>query len=259
MQGEQDVTTEIVPYQQLERMAVTLVKSKMFGLENEAQALALMLLAQSENIHPMTAVRDFHIIKGRPSMKADTMLARFQADGGIVEWVELTDVKCVGVFSHPTKSPRPVKIEWTIERATKAGLTSNPVWNGYARAMLRSRTVSEGVRTVNPGVTKGIYTPEEIAGIGPDSPEPITVAAAVDSFERPGLPNAQVDGFIRAISEAATLQDLKRLYQDAFNAAKSAQDALRIGSFTLAYEARKAELDQPAAPAAAEPIEGDIV
>jgi len=84
------VSNEIVPYQQLERMATTVAKSGLFGMKTPEQALSLMLLSQAEGIHPMIAVRDYHIIQGRPSLKTDTMLARFQAAGGKVEWHALT-------------------------------------------------------------------------------------------------------------------------------------------------------------------------
>ena len=96
----------MIPVADVERMAVAIAKSGLFGLKTPDQALALMLIAQSENMHPASAARDYHIIGGKPSMKADTMLARFQAAGGIVRWVENTDTRCAGEFVHPS-SPVP--------------------------------------------------------------------------------------------------------------------------------------------------------
>jgi hypothetical protein len=46
--------------------------------------------------------------------------------------------------------------------AKKIGLASKDNWKNYARAMLRARCVSEGVRTVYPGCVVGVYTPEEV-------------------------------------------------------------------------------------------------
>lgn len=145
----------------LEKMAASMVKSRLFGVQNVEQAVTLMLVAQAEGLHPATAARDYHVIMGRPAMKADAMLARFQAGGGIVEWQDYTDSKVSATFRHP-QSPKPVLIEWTIEMARKIGLTSKDNWKNYPRAMLRARVISEGVRTCAPGIAVGIYTPEEI-------------------------------------------------------------------------------------------------
>ena len=149
-----------IPFTDLERMAGAIAKSGLFGVKNKDQALALMLLSQAEGRHPVLAARDYHIISGSPALKSDTMLARFQQAGGIVEWITLTDTEAVGTFSHPA-SPRPVEIRWTIKMATDAGLTGNSTWKKYPRAMLRARVTSEGVRTVFPAVLSGMYTEEE--------------------------------------------------------------------------------------------------
>lgn len=149
-----------IPFTDLERMAGAIAKSGLFGVKNKDQALALMLLSQAEGRHPVLAARDYHIISGTPALKSDTMLARFQQAGGIVDWTTLTDIEAVGRFSHPA-SPTPVEIRWTIEMATAAGLTGNSTWKKYPRAMLRARVTSEGVRTVFPAVLSGMYTEEE--------------------------------------------------------------------------------------------------
>lgn len=150
----------MVSYADMEKMAACMANSGLFGVKNPVQALALMLIAQAEGMHPATAARDYHVIQGRPSLKADAMLARFQAAGGKVEWHEYTETVCAATFSHPAGGS--VEIEWTIEMAKKASLTGKDVWKQYPRAMLRARVISEGIRTVYPGVLAGMYTPEEV-------------------------------------------------------------------------------------------------
>lgn len=153
-------TPALVPVDQVERMAVAVAKSGLFGVKTPDQAMALMLIAQAEGLHPAIAARDYHIIQGRPALKADAMLARFQTAGGRVKWLSMTDQRVAGEFSHPQGGS--VEIEWTIDMAKRAGLTKNPTWTQYPRAMLRARCVSEGIRTVYPGVVVGTYTPEEV-------------------------------------------------------------------------------------------------
>jgi len=151
----------------LERMATALVKSNLFGIKTMEQAVTLMLVAQAEGQHPATAARDYHVIQGRPALKADAMLARFQQAGGIVEWIEYSDAKVIGAFRHP-QSPKPVLVEWTIEQAKRIGLATKDNWKNYPRQMLRARVISEGVRTCYPAIAAGIYTPEEVTDFGPE-------------------------------------------------------------------------------------------
>ena len=147
----------------LERMANAFAKSKLFGVQNPEQALALCLVAQAEGRHPATAAQDYSIIQNRPSKKADAMLRDFLSAGGKVEWHELSDTKADATFSHPAGGS--ARIDWTLDRANKAGLAGNAMYKKYPRQMLRARTVSEGVRTVCPGATSGMYVPEEVQDI----------------------------------------------------------------------------------------------
>jgi hypothetical protein len=152
--------TMLVPVSDIERMAQAIAASKLFGIQNVDQAMSLMLIAQAEGMHPAIAARDYHVIQGRPALKADAMLARFQAVGGKVEWTCYTDAKVAGKFSHPQGGT--IEIEWTVNRAKSAGLATKDNWQKWPRQMLRARCISEGVRTVYPGVTTGMYTPEEV-------------------------------------------------------------------------------------------------
>lgn len=171
----------IVGLLQLERAADYIVKSKLFGVQTKEQAVALMLLAQAEGIHPMRAIQEYHIIQGRPAMRADAMLARFLAAGGKVVWHELSDEAAEATFKHPAGGE--VRIRWDMERAKKAGLLDKQGsnWQRYPRAMLRARVISEGIRTVYPNVIVGVYTPEEVQDF--DIPE--VVEAEVVQEDKP--------------------------------------------------------------------------
>jgi hypothetical protein len=96
------------------------------------------------------------------------MLARFQQAGGKVEWTSYTDERVAAKFSHPQGGS--IEVDWTMARAKTAGLGVKDVWKAYPRQMLRARVISEGVRTVYPGVAIGIYTPEEVQDF--DEPPP---------------------------------------------------------------------------------------
>jgi hypothetical protein len=156
----------VVPHavSDLELVARAIAGSKLFGIQTPEQALALCFIAQAEGKHPATAAQDYSIIQGRPSKRAEAMLRDFLASGGKVQWHRLDDEAADATFSHPAGGA--ARIEWTMARAQQAGLR-NQQYQRYPRQMLRSRTVSEGVRTVCPMATSGMYVPEEVAEFEP--------------------------------------------------------------------------------------------
>lgn len=201
--------TALVPVDQIERMAVSVARSGLFGVKTPDQAMALMLIAQAEGLHPAIAARDYHVINNRPTLRADAMLARFQAAGGKVEWGEYTDTRVVGTFAHPQGGS--VRIEWTTKMAQDAGLTRNPTWKSYPRQMLRARCISEGIRTIYPGVTVGTYTPEEAADMEPVRTQPAPPPLVE---EVPPPATVDVDKLVKTIQSAATLEFLELLRPD---------------------------------------------
>lgn len=146
----------------MERMAHAIVQSGLFGVRTVPQALTLMWLAQAEGRHPVLAARDYHIIEGKPSKTAEAMMRDFLAARGTVEWHQLDDSAADATFAHPLGGE--VRIKWDMERARKAGLLGRKgdMWAKYPRQMLRSRCVSEGIRTVGPMATSGLFVPEEV-------------------------------------------------------------------------------------------------
>jgi hypothetical protein len=158
--------SNIVPYGEIERMATAVAKSGLFGVKTADQALALMLVAQAEGRHPALAARDYDVIQGRPSKKSEAMMRDFLQSGGTVEWHDLTDAIADATFAHPSGGK--VRISWDMKRAQAAGLGGKDMWKKYPRQMLRARAVSEGIRTVCPMATSGMYVPEEVQDFQPE-------------------------------------------------------------------------------------------
>jgi hypothetical protein len=163
--------SNIVPFSEIENMGLVAAKSKLFGFKTPEEAMSIMLLCQAENLHPAVAMRDYHVIQGRPALKADAMLARFQAAGGKVDWKTYTDEQVTGLFSHPAGGS--LEVTWTIHQAKSIGIANKDNWRNYPRAMLRARVLSEGIRAVYPGVVVGVYTPEEVQDFEPPKSKPV--------------------------------------------------------------------------------------
>ena len=180
----------LVPIGDIQTMAEVAAKSKMFGFKSTEEAMAIMLLCQAENLHPAIAMRDFHVIQGRPALKADAMLARFQQAGGSVNWKVYEDEQVTGIFSHPQGGT--LEVSWLLSKAKLIGIASKDNWKNYPRAMLRARCISEGIRAVYPGCVVGVYTPEETENFSshrqdpsplPQAPVTLVKEVAKDEFE----------------------------------------------------------------------------
>ena len=151
-----------MPLQDMQTLAVAIAKSNLFGIKTPEQALVLMAIAQAEGRHPVEAARDYDIINGRPAKKAEAMLRDFILAGGKVAWHALTDELADATFTHPQTGE--VRIDWDMKRAMTA-FGKKDMYAKFPRQMLRSRVVSEGVRTLWPLATSGMYEPGEAADI----------------------------------------------------------------------------------------------
>ena len=210
------MSNAIVPWQDQERMASAIAKSGLFGLKSPDQVLALMAVAQAEGRHPGSVARDYHIIQGRPALRADAMLARFQQAGGTVHWLKYADDEVKAEFSHPQGGS--LTLSWTLKQAKEIGLAGKDNWKNYPRAMLRARVISEGIRTVYPGVLTGEYTPEEVMDFTPAQTMPkIEVIEHEEPKDGLALYVPDADGSIKVYKMCAGEDDWKDTFLDLFS------------------------------------------
>ena len=212
--------SNIIPVSDMTVMADSIVKSGFYGFKSKEQVMAVMLVAQAENKHPATVVQEYDIIQGRPALKSQAILARFQLSGGSVQWDELTPKKVKGTFKHPQGGS--LTVEWTIEMAKQAGLyREGSGWTKYPEDMLRARVISRAVRSIYPACILGHYATEEVMDF--DSPPPKhmgiveEVKTPLEAIEAPSgdydliLPDGSIyasyespDAWIAAYSELAS-------------------------------------------------------
>ena len=173
----------MVPLEQIGMMAKAVSDSGLFGIKSEAAAFSLMCIAQADGIPPIKAAVQYHIIDGKPSLKSEAMLARFQASGGSIRWKERTPQRCTLWLEHPKAGE--IEVTWDIERAKAAGLAGRNTWKAYPAQMMSARCISEGIRALYPACVGGFYTPEEVRDFDalppapqPESPKPAQAAKA---------------------------------------------------------------------------------
>jgi hypothetical protein len=164
MSDSREIAIAPVTFGELREMAETMAASGMFG-KNPAQMMSLMLIAQAENLHPALAAMEYDVIQGRPALKGQAALARFQQSGGSVEWKVKSDAEARAVFSHPRGGS--LEVSWTMERAKKMGLDQKDNWRKQPGVMLSWRCVAEGVRAVYPACLNRMYLSEEAQDFEP--------------------------------------------------------------------------------------------
>lgn len=182
-----------IPFSDMERMAQAIAKSGLFGIKSVDQAVALMLVAQSQGRHPASVAAEYVIIQGNPALKSQSAQARYQQAGGTIEWDEISPRSCSATFIHP-RSPKPVKITWDWDKATNAGLTGKSNWKAYPEQMLCARVVAQGVRASFPGCLDGVYLAEEVADFTPSAPSTGKFQAVKASLKAEGHEIKSVSG-----------------------------------------------------------------
>ena len=174
----------MVPLEQIGMMAKAVSDSGLFGIKSEAAAFALMCIAQADGIPPIKAAVQYHIIDGKPCLKSEAMLARFQASGGKIRWKERTPQRCTLWLEHPQAGE--IEVTWDIERAKAAGLAGRNTWKAYPAQMMSARCISEGIRALYPACVGGFYTPEEVRDF--DAPKPATQQECLPPATPPEYP-----------------------------------------------------------------------
>lgn len=165
-------------FSDMQLMAESIARSGLFGMKSPDHALALMLVAQAEGMHPATVTQDYDIIQGKACRKSHSVMARFQQTGGKVEWHALTDAIADATFSHPAGGK--LRMSWTFEQATAAKLTSKDNWRNYPRAMLRARLIAEAIRAIYPAALGGMLLAEEAQDLPPQADIPAAPMKRVD-------------------------------------------------------------------------------
>lgn len=147
----------------IQDMGKTLAESRMLKLKNPQQGAAVVFASICEGTTPFQLMREYHIMDdGGMAMKADAMLAKFNAAGGKHKWIE--DGRNGKALLRLFWQGETTDVPYTIDDAKTAKLIRpNGNWEKNPASMLRARATSEGIRMVCPGVIAGLYCPEDFA------------------------------------------------------------------------------------------------
>jgi hypothetical protein len=186
----------------IERTGEIMAKSGFAGVEKVEQGMLLAWMSLCEKKSPTDILKQYHIVKGKLSMKSEAMLAEFNNRGGKHYWVK-TDGK-EAILRLTYGQFKDYDVSYTLEDAIKGELCGkdgarlpnqreDSNWQKRSDVMLRARVTSKGIRMVCPAINAGISTPEEIddyrtvVTVQPErksllgaSPAPTTPAPAIE-------------------------------------------------------------------------------
>jgi len=141
---------------EMERVSKIIAASGLFGFTKPEQAFCLLLLSQAEGINPALALRQFHLIDGKFSMRADAMQGKFEASGCGILWHTRTDRECAATFftdkrKMDDKSVERSKARYAAMRDGNYQTASDYAWPG-------EETI---IRTIEDAMEKGIASTYE--------------------------------------------------------------------------------------------------
>lgn len=132
-------------------------------IEEMANDAAVVILAgKSVGLDPLQSVQNIFPVHGQPSMYARTMGALVVAQGHGVRRMSATE-EAVTYAVRRKGDDTWQEFTWTIQRAQKAGYTSNSKYGSDPIAMLGAKALAEACRTVFPDVLLGMaYSVEDM-------------------------------------------------------------------------------------------------
>ena len=150
-------------YEEAMRLAVTYAKSQLLGEVRSPEAAMLIMATGAElGIPPTAALRGIYIVKGRPFLAADLMVAICLKRADLCEYFSCLETTAErATYETKRKGSQPTKITFTIEDAKRAGLDRNETYLKYPSDMLRHRAAAKLARMTFPDLTMGLYCREE--------------------------------------------------------------------------------------------------
>lgn len=138
----------------------------------------------------VTAIQQVHVIEGKPSASAQLIGSLVRRAGHRLR-VTGDDKHAIAEIVRSDDPDFAFRSEWTIARATAAGLTGKGTWKQYPDAMLKARAITEVARDACPEALAGVaYTPEELTAGDHEAAwtvpvEPIDVEVVTETTQDP--------------------------------------------------------------------------
>jgi hypothetical protein len=215
-------TQRVVPMTELAANGDQAVKTGMLPdhIKTGWQFAVIAATGHELGMQPMRAIRSLAMVKGKVVESADSQLARFKAAGGRSQFEVLDESKAVLHLVHPNGDKHTET--FSLEDAKRAGLSSNSNYSKFPKAMLRSRAITAGLKSIGWEGAVGAYDPDELRS--EEFPEPVReplnksvnagsgiVVHHVESFEPPEKATPEPSVYEKAMASIVRAKNIDRL------------------------------------------------
>lgn len=241
---------------QASELAETLSKSKLLPVDlrgNKSDVLVQIITGSELGLGPMQSIRSIHIIKGKPTMSADLMVALVKRSPECVSFKLVETDAQHAIYETERKNEGKTRLGFTMEEAKAAGLLKDDSgWKRYPAAMLRARAASALCRAVYPDLLLGVYETSEAEEIrGADHAERVERVINEEPVDAPS--SFDCSPLLADIEKAKTPEELKALIPKLKGIPDDAKEVVR-GPYNAKLDALNAALN--AAEQAAEAANG---
>lgn len=144
--------------------------------------LLVLLTGRDLGIALTTALREVHIIEGRPTISPKMKLAKVREQGLGKVWPDpandATKATWYGVRSDDPSVT--ITSTFTMEDAKRAGVNNKDNWKHYPQRMLSWRALGYLLDDTFTEIGTGLYQPDEIGAVTDEDGAPLLDATAID-------------------------------------------------------------------------------
>ena len=205
-------------------------------IKNGPQFAAIVMTGKEMGMPPMRAIRSFYLVKGKVMEDAASQLARFKNNGGRATFDHLDDTTAILTLTHPNGDKHTET--WTLEDAKKAGLLNGMVGK-FPKAMLRSRVITAGLKSLGWEGAVGTYDPSELVEAQQDeAPAQAIRAPEVLPPAKPVGPPPEVKTVLNLADMIITADtgDLSYAFSEIENATAGVEDLEKRRKYVAALE-----------------------
>ena len=146
--------------------------------------------------HWTKSLQDVYVMNGKPSIQSKE-IRELLIRGGHEIWEEEVGPTRVVLAGRRRGSDVVVRVEWTMEKAEQAKLTSNPNYSKFPEHMLYARCTTDLGKRLAPDALSGLGVVEAL--------QDVTPTARVESRRPPANARRGVDGLRAAIAPSAAV------------------------------------------------------
>ena len=145
---------------ELVQFATAAAKSKLFGVDTPEAALMIAMAGRDLGFSYAQSLRAFFVVKGRPTLSADSMVAAALASGQCDYFRAIEQTEVSATWETQRRGSPPARYTFAWSDAERACCVSD-MYRRHPRRMLSARAKAYLARDVYPDLMLGLLTDDE--------------------------------------------------------------------------------------------------